>query len=76
VAGLTGWGLASKQRRDGRRRLASEDLQRFAKPQAKSWRWEDGQLQDVDKAESGTQGFRLVNMQEFALEKKNKTLHG
>jgi Ca2+-binding RTX toxin-like protein len=76
VAGLTGWGLASGRRRDGRQRLASEDLQRFAQPQTKSWRWADGQLQDTDKAESGTQGLRLVNMREFALEKKHKTLHG
>jgi hypothetical protein len=74
VAGLTGWGVFSGGLKGERRRLADEELERFARPQARSWSWDGGQLRDTSREGSEVSATPLVNVQEFVMEKKRRTL--
>jgi hypothetical protein len=70
VAGLTGLGLMSVRGRDEKRRLDSGELERFARPRARSWNWDGERLLDEGATESSQ--ARLVNVMEFTIEKKSR----
>jgi len=74
LAGLTGWGIASGSRKGERRRLVDEELERFARPQARSWSWDGGQLRDTRREGEAVSATPLANVQEFILEKKRRTM--
>jgi len=74
VAGLTGWGVFSGSRKGEGRRLADEELERFAKPQIRSWSWDGGQLRDTSREGEEVSATPLVNVQEFIMEKKSRTI--
>lgn len=68
VAGLTCLGALSARGRDEKRRLASEELEGFARPKGRSWSWDGERLQGAEKTESS----RLVTITEFTFEKKRR----
>jgi hypothetical protein len=70
VAGLTGLGLAAGRGRNGKRRLDSEELERFARPGARTWNWDGERLLDPEKTDDSP--ARLVNVMEFTFEKKHR----
>ncbi|PLX90217.1 MAG: hypothetical protein C0620_13905 [Desulfuromonas sp.] len=66
VAGFTSWGVSSGQRKGSANRVSSEDLQRLAQPQNRSWRWEKGRLKKEQKQDSYNWEKPLVRMSGFA----------
>jgi hypothetical protein len=70
VAGLTGLGLMAVRGRDEKRRLDSGEMERFARPRARSWNWDGERLLDEDVTESSQ--TRLVHVMEFTIEKKSR----
>jgi hypothetical protein len=70
VAGLTGLGLAAGRGRNGKRRLDSEELERFGRPGARSWNWDGERLRDPERTDDASP--RLVHVGEFTFEKKHR----
>ncbi len=70
VAGLTCLGALSTRGRGEKRRLASEELERFARPTGRSWSWDGERLQGGEKTDSSP--ARLVTISGFKVEKKRR----
>jgi Ca2+-binding RTX toxin-like protein len=65
VLGLTGWGVATGERKGSKKRLESDALHRFGQPQARSWRWQQGRLQQEGKVQHPDWKKPLVQMTTF-----------
>jgi len=70
VASLMGLGMMSTRGSDEKRRLDSGEMERFARPKARSWKWDGERLTEEGMTESSQ--ARLVNVVEFTFEKKSR----
>jgi Ca2+-binding RTX toxin-like protein len=56
--------------RSGKRQFSSEELECFATPKARSWKWNGEKLSGANAETDGTLKGRLVSVREFTVEKK------